>query len=220
MEGVGGASCGWLCGVAVEVGGVEGGGKNVVVDAAVFVVDDEQSGVGPEIGVIANAVVDVCDEVLTGADIVVGVLVGRIEETVSVGRGMIFVVGLDEGVFGELVGVACGEEVGIGAEELGLLLEEVDNFEGGAGLVVVVELGGVAGGGEALVDTLEFDADVEGVHADVSEGGAVVGEGAVAKGGARDRGEPAIEDGELGGEGVEDGEIVGRVGAEVVDDAV
>jgi hypothetical protein len=71
-----------------------------------------------------------------------------------------------------------------------------------------------------IVDALKLDSDVEGVHADVTERGAIVCEGAVAEGWAGDRGEPAIEDGELGGETVEDRQIVRRVSAEVIDNAV
>ena len=190
----------------------------MVVDAAVLVVDDEQGCVGPEFGVVADGVVDGGDELLAGADVVVGMLVAGDEFAHAVGCVVIGVVGLDEGVLGELVAAGGVEEVLEGSEEGGLILEQVDDFEGGAGLVVVVEArGAVASFAEALVDALELFVPVEDVHADLAERSAVVGEGAIAESRAGDGGEPAIEDRVLGGECGEDGEFFGR---EVVHDEV
>jgi hypothetical protein len=63
----------------------------------------------------------------------------------------------------------------------------------------------VVGGEQAVVDALVLLADIEEVHADLTEGGAVVGEGTVANGRAGDGGEPAIEEGVFRSEGGEDG---------------
>ena len=53
-----------------------GGRRNVIVDAAVLVVDDEDRGVRPEVRVLADCVVDRGDELFSGADVVVGMLIG------------------------------------------------------------------------------------------------------------------------------------------------
>ena len=100
-----------------------------------------------------------------------------------------------------------------------LVLEQVDDLHRGTGLVVVVEACGDGGvrGEQALVDALVLLVPVEDVHADLAEGCAVVGEGAVADRRAGDGREPAIEDGVLGGERGEDGQLVRR---EVVEDVV
>ena len=212
VEGVEGAGVG---GLGDEAVGRAGGRRDMVVDAAVFVVDDEDGGVGPELGIVADLVVDGGDELLAGADVVVGMLIAGDGFAAAVRGVVVGVVGLDEAVVGERIVVAGAEEVGEGAEEAGLVLEEVDDFHRGAGLIVVEELDGVVGGEQAVVDALVLFADVEEVHADLTEGGAVVGEGAIADRWAGDGGEPAIEDGVFRGEGGEDGQLVGR---EVVED--
>lgn len=214
-EGVEGSCVGGLG----DEGGIgrAGGRRYVVVDAAVLVVDDEQRRVRPERGVGADGVVDSRDELLAGAHIVVGMLIVGDLFAAAVGCWVVGVVGLDEAVVGEGVLLAGGEEVGEGAEEGGLILEEVDDLHGGTCLVEVEELAGVVGGKRANVDGRDVLAFVKDVHADLAEGGSVVSEGAVADGGAGDGREPAIKDGVLRCERGEDGEFVGR---EVVEDVV
>ena len=72
----------------------------MIVDSAVLVVDDEECGVGPEVRVGADGVVDLGDELLAGADVVVGMLVAGDGLAAAVGRGVVGVVGLDEAVVG------------------------------------------------------------------------------------------------------------------------
>jgi hypothetical protein len=188
-----------------DEGGVRraGGRWNVVVDTAVFVVDQENRGVGPKIGIGADGVVHLGDELLTGADIVVRMLVAGDGLAAAVGCRMVGIVGFDEAVVGESVLAASGQKVRKGAKDGRLILQQVDDLHGGAGLVVVKELAGVAGAKQASVDGLEGLALVEEVHAHLAEGRTVVGEGTVAYRGTRDGGEPAIENGILRGERAE-----------------
>ncbi len=201
VEGVEGAS---VCGLGDEAVGRAGGWGDVIVDAAVLVVDDEDGGAGPECGIAADLVVDGGDELFAGADVVVGMLVAGDGFAAAVGGVVVGVVGLNEAVVGERILVAGAEKVGEGAEEAGLALEEVDDLHSGACLIVVEEFNGVVDGEQAVVDALILLADVEEVHADLAKGGSVVGEGSVTDGGAGDRGEPAVEDGKLGGQRGED----------------
>jgi len=128
----------------------------------------------------------------------------------AVGRWMVSIVGFDEAVVGQSVLLAGVEKIRESCEEVGLILQQVDDLHGGAGLVVVKELAGVAGAKQASVDGLEGLALVEEVHAHLAEGRTVVGEGTVAYRGTRDGGEPAIENGILRGERAEDGQFVRR----------
>ena len=214
MEGIERAG---VVGLGDEAVGQAGWRRHVVEDAAVFVVDDEKGRVGPQIRVLADAVVDSGDELLAGANVVVGVLIAGDEFAGAVGSIVVGVVRLDEAVVGKSVVLAGGEEVLEGSEDRGLVLEEVDDLHRRAGFVVVEELAGVACGEHAVVDCLVLLAFVEDVHADLAERGAVVREGAVADGWTGNGGEPAIEDGELGREGGKDGQLVG---GEVVEDVV
>src|SRR6185437_7944752 len=99
-----------VCGLGDEAVGGAGGWRNVIVDAAVFVVDDEDRGAGPERGVTADLVVDGGDELLAGADVVVGVLVVGDGFAAAVRGVVVRVVGRDEAVVGEGVLVAGAEE--------------------------------------------------------------------------------------------------------------
>ena len=110
---------------------------------------------------------------------------------------MVGVVRLDEAVLRKLVAAAGIQKVLECAERARLVLQKVDDFERGTGLIEVVEPGGMACGGEALVDALVLLVPVEDIHADLAERGAVVGEGAIAERGTGDGGEPAIEDGKF-----------------------
>jgi hypothetical protein len=64
----------------------------------VLVVHHQQRGVGPERGIGADGVVDLRDELLAGANIVIGVLIAGDGFATAVGRGVVGVVGLDEAV--------------------------------------------------------------------------------------------------------------------------
>src|SRR5258707_13182309 len=88
----------------------------------------------------------------------------------AVGCGVVGIVGFDEAVVGERVLTAGSEEVGKRAKDSRLVLQEVDYLHGGAGLVIVKELAGVARAQQACVDGLEGLAFVEEVHADLAEG--------------------------------------------------
>src|SRR5882724_2257535 len=48
-----------------------GGRRDVIVDATVLVVHDENRGVGPKVGVIANGVIDRGDELFSRANVMV-----------------------------------------------------------------------------------------------------------------------------------------------------
>ena len=158
----------------------------MVVDASMFVIDQEQRGVRPEIRIGTDRVVYLGDELLTGADIMIRMLIAGDGLTAAVGCGMVGIVRFDKAVVGKRVLLAGGEEVGKGAKDGRLVLQQVDYLHGGAGLVIVEELAGVARAQQARVDRLERFALVEEVHADLAEGRAVVSEGTVAYGGAGD----------------------------------
>src|ERR1700761_4182638 len=126
-------------------------------------------------------------------------LVARDRLAAAVGCGMVGVVRFDEAVVRKGVLAAGGEEVGKGAKDSRLVLQQVDDFHGGAGLVVVKQLAGVASAQQACVDGLKGLALVKEIHADLAEGRTVVGESTVAYRGSWDGGKPAIEDGILRG---------------------
>ena len=48
---------------------------DMIIDATVFVVHDQECGIGPEIGVIADRAIDRCDELFTCSNIMVWMLV-------------------------------------------------------------------------------------------------------------------------------------------------
>lgn len=75
-------------------------------------------------------------------------------------------------------------------------------------MIVIEQLGGVVRGQQAVVDALVLLAHIKEIHADLAEGGAVMSEGAIADRRAGDGGEPTVEDGELGGESGQDGQLV------------
>src|SRR6185295_13593822 len=98
----------------------------------------------------------------------------------------ITVVRLDERVLRQLPAPAVVEKLRERAENLRLILQDVDHFERGADLIVVVQLRRAAGGNEPRVDAPELRAQVEEVHADLAERGSVVRERPVAEGRPRD----------------------------------
>jgi hypothetical protein len=195
---------------AVGAGHAGGGRGDVVVEATVLVVgDDEQRLVplraGPE------RLVHVLDETLPVGDVVRRVVV------VGGGPREVEVPGLDDGerredaasgVFLE-GGVVAVEGAGGVAERAEAAVEE----HGGDGLEVDGEV--VAVGGEGLEDCAlrVAEEEVELVVRDGAAGGGRVEEQPVGLRGPRDGGEPAVEDGELGRECGEDREEGGAEGA-------
>src|SRR5882757_1098808 len=141
----------------------------MVVDAAMLVVGDEDGGVRPEIRVLANCGVDGGDELLSGANVVVGVLIAGDEFSGSVRSVVIGVVRLDEAVLGKPVAAARILEVLECAEELRLVLQKIDYLKRRTRLIEVVKPGGNACGCEAFVDALVFLVPVEDVQADLTE---------------------------------------------------
>ena len=113
-EGIG---CAGGAGLGDEAVGRAGGRRDVIVDAAVLVIDDQQRRVGPELRVLADGVVDGGDELLAGANVMVGMLIVGDDFSGAIGRVVVGVVGLDEAVVGKLIAIAGVEEVLEGAEE-------------------------------------------------------------------------------------------------------
>ena len=72
VEGVWGTSGRGLSNKAIRFAG---GWRDVIVDATVFVVHHENRGVGPKVGVIANGVINRCDELLSRTNVMIGMLV-------------------------------------------------------------------------------------------------------------------------------------------------
>src|SRR5262249_52818394 len=119
--------------------------RNVVVDAAVLVVNDEQRSTLPEIGILLDGVVYLRDEELTGLHVVIRMLVGC--DQGSVVPVMIVVIRLDEGILGEAAKPAIADELVESSKELRLVLEQVHDLHGRAGLIEVVDLCRVARAG-------------------------------------------------------------------------
>ena len=128
---------------------------------------------------------------------------------------VVAVIRLDERIVRQLAIAAVVEELLEGAEELRLMLEQVDHLQRRALGVEVVNLRALTGIVQPLVHALELGVRVEHFHPDVAERGAVVGEGAVAERRAGDRREPAVEDRELGRQRGQHRQLVG---GEVVHD--
>ncbi len=88
------------------------------------------------------------------------------------------------------------------------MLQEVDDFHRRTLLVVIVDFCFFAGVNHAAVDALDIPSDIENVHADLAEGSAIVGESAVADGGAGNGGEPIVKKGKFLGESGKDGKFL------------
>ena len=86
------------------------------------------------------------------------------------------------------------------------MLQQIDDFQAGALLIEVIELGGVSGILKPLVNALALR--VEDAHADLAERCSVVGKGAIAERGTRDGSEPAVEYGEVRGQRSEHRQLV------------
>src|SRR5580704_4240167 len=126
VEGVG-RSCG--VGLRDEAVGRAGRRRHVVVGAAMLVIDDQDRGVRPQIRILAYCGVNGGDELFSSADVVVWMLVAGDELSGAVGRVVVCVVRLDEAVRGKLVAAAGVLKILKGAEELRLVLQEIDYFE-------------------------------------------------------------------------------------------
>ncbi len=120
---------------------------------------------------------------------------------------MIVVARLDKAVLGEGVALAIADELAVTTKDLRLVLQEVHDLHRRTLLVVVVNLGRVTRLHHALVNTQDRILDVKEIHIHVAEGGAVVRESAVANGWTRNRRKPAVENGILGGEPGEHGQL-------------
>ena len=86
----------------------------------------------------------------------------------------------DERVIGQYAALAVLQELPVGSKKLRLVLQQIDHLQRRALGVEVVDLGGLAGRIEPLVDALELRIRVEHFHADVAERRAVVGKRPVA----------------------------------------
>ena len=157
-----------------------------------LIVGDEQCRRRPQRRVRLDRVVDRRDEAFSLEHVVVGVLIGR-DHRAAVAV-VIAEVGLDERVLRQRATPAVVEELIVGPEELRLVLQQVHDLHGRTLLVVVVNLRGVPGVLEPLIDALELLVGVEELHPDVPEGRPVMRERAVAQRRAGDRREPSVED--------------------------
>src|ERR1035441_10186141 len=83
---------------------------------------------------------------------------------------MIFIIRLNKGVVGELVGITGVQKILKSAEHYLLVLEQVDYLERGTGGVVIEELRCAPGGCEPFINALERRWDIEHIHSDVVEG--------------------------------------------------
>src|ERR1700690_1112137 len=108
--------------------------------------------------------------------------------------GMVRIVWLHEAVVGKCSLAAIVEKLRIGAEQLRLVFEKIYDLHRRAGRVEIVELGGSTGGDHTFIDAYIRRLPVKHIHADLSEGGAIVCEGAVADGRPGDGREPSVED--------------------------
>ena len=120
---------------------------------------------------------------------------------------MVVVVWLDEAVFGKAAVFAVGNELLVGPEEFRLVLEQIYNFHGRAGVVVVINLGRVFRGGvdHAFVDALVGWLDNENVHAHLAKRSSIVRESSIADSGAGDGREPSVENRKFTRQGAEYG---------------
>src|SRR5271157_5450098 len=109
------------------------------------------------------------------------------------------VVGFDEAILREITFIAVSQELIIGCEQLWLMLQQVHNFDRRTRLVVVVDLGCASGAGEyhPLINAQPRLAKIEDIHTGLSEGSAVVREGAVANRWTGNGSMPRIKDGEI-----------------------
>lgn len=170
----------------------------MVVDTAMFVVHNQQNRAFPEVGIIENCVVDLRHKNLALLDVVIGMLVGSdFSSSISL---VVVVVRLDEAVVRKIAGLAILEELIECCENLGLILQQVDDFHGRTWPIVVVNLGRTIGQQHALIDAQIRSLPLEDVHADLAERSAVVCECPIADSGAWYRGKPTVEDGELLGQ--------------------
>src|SRR5262249_40492255 len=99
---------------------------------------------------------------------------------------MIGIIRLDKRVLRQPPCVTVGYELVESAEDLSLLLEEVDQLQRPARHVEVIELCGVPRVHEPFVDALVFLIRISQLHPDMSERRAVMRERPVAKRRARD----------------------------------
>src|SRR2546430_135269 len=99
-----------------------------------------------------NRVVNRSDENFALLDIVIGMLIGG--EGLAAFTFMVVVIRLDEGIVGQGTFFAVIEKLRIGGEALGLILEEIDDFHGRAGLIKIVNFRSAAGVEHAVIDIL------------------------------------------------------------------
>src|SRR5689334_331197 len=92
------------------------GRRDVIVDAAMLVVRDQERRARPERRVLTNRHVDGRDETLALADVMIGMLIRRDHR--SVGSIVIAVVGFDERVFGERAAATVVEELIVSGKQL------------------------------------------------------------------------------------------------------
>ena len=123
---------------------------------------------------------------------------------------MIVVARFDKAVFGKSVAVAIADELAVATENLRLVLQEIHNLHRRTLLVVVVNLGGVTRLQHALVNAENRILNVEEIHIDLTERCAVVSERPIADRRPGNRRKPSIENGILGGEPGEHGQLLRR----------
>ena len=154
--------------------------RDVIEEAAVLVVDDQQQGLLPDFRAAGQSRIDIVNERFSVAHVVVGVLVGRLMRAAGVVR---IVARLDETVVRQGLWIlAVVQEIVVQAEVFGLIAQQF--FEGQRhGVVLIVDFGG---------DLLLVQHGIDGVqiaeerrsHSGAHRGGRM-GERPVGQGGSR-----------------------------------
>jgi len=110
---------------------------------------------------------------------------------------MVLIVRLDETVVGKFVPFAICQKLFVGAKNMRLVAQQIDNLHGRTSLIVIIKLGSFPGLHHSVVHAEIGHFYLKGVHADAAEGCTVVRKGAVTYGGTGDGSKPAVEDREV-----------------------
>src|SRR5713226_9766949 len=121
---------------------------------------------------------------------------------------VVVIVRLNEAVLRQVPGLAILQKLVEGSEDLGLILQQIDDLHGRAGPIVVVDLGPALGKQHALVDAEIWTFPIKDIHPDLAERRSIVSEGAITDGRPGDGGKPSIENHELRGQAGEYGKLV------------
>src|SRR5580658_1817394 len=102
----------------------------MIENAAVLVVNNQQSRARPQVRVLMNRVVYGRDEKLAGLHVVIGMLIRR-EQFSAAGPFVIGVIRLDEAVLRQIAVLAVGEKLIVGRENFRLIGQQIHDLHGG-----------------------------------------------------------------------------------------